>query len=87
MASKLFNLARIAQIAEKRTIPLQPRRFLRESIKNKQILFQRDDGTPVHLKGGFADKFLLQLTTVLIAIGFVDGILSLLTMAYPKKQG
>lgn len=33
------------------------------------LLFQIDDGVPVHLKGGLKDKLLVSLTWVLIGLG------------------
>ncbi|XP_017777756.1 PREDICTED: cytochrome c oxidase subunit 7A2, mitochondrial-like [Nicrophorus vespilloides] len=57
-----------------------PPRLLR-----KYELFQQDNGLPVHIKGGFADKALFTLTAVLIATGTLEGYRTLFNMAKPKK--
>lgn len=57
-----------------------------EHLRTKYEKFQRDDGTPVYLKGGLPDRLLFGMTVVLIAIGIVDGMTALITMALPKKK-
>lgn len=56
-----------------------------EGLRAKYEKFQREDGTPVYLKGGLPDRLLLGVTVVLIAIGMVDGMYTLLSMAFSKK--
>lgn len=56
-----------------------------ESLRTKYEKFQREDGTPVYIKGGLPDRLLLGVTVILIAIGMVDGMYMLLTMAFKKK--
>ncbi|XP_018573711.1 cytochrome c oxidase subunit 7A1, mitochondrial [Anoplophora glabripennis] len=61
------------------------KRFLSDSLKNKFTKFQIEDGIPVYLKGGFADKILFGISSTLCAFGIADGIYFLLSMAFPKK--
>lgn len=42
-----------------------------QKFQQKQILFQKDNGLPVHLKGGPADRMLMNLTFALCGIGLL----------------
>lgn len=48
-------------------------------------VFQKNDGVPVHLKGGPVDKFLFGITVALCAIGTVASLHTLYVLSYPKK--
>ncbi|XP_023610053.1 cytochrome c oxidase subunit 7A2, mitochondrial [Myotis lucifugus] len=54
MANTLGNLDALRQISQ-RTISTASRRQFENKVREKQKLFQEDDGIPVHLKGGVAD--------------------------------
>ncbi|KAJ8964141.1 hypothetical protein NQ317_002532 [Molorchus minor] len=62
------------------------RRHLTNDLKKKYEVFQRDDGLPVYLKGGFSDKILVITTAILCVVGVADGLFSMLKMAFPKKK-
>ncbi|KDR19493.1 cytochrome c oxidase subunit 7A1, mitochondrial-like [Zootermopsis nevadensis] len=55
------------------------------ALKKKQALFQKNDGVPIHLKGGPVDKVLYGITLALCAVGTVLSLQTLFVMAYPKK--
>lgn len=48
-------------------------------------VFQKNDGVPIHLKGGPVDKVLYGITLALCAVGTVLSLQTLFVMAYPKK--
>lgn len=41
------------------------------AIRHKQEYFQKDDGVPIHLKGGQADKLLVSFTFAMCALGLI----------------
>ncbi|KAK9753510.1 hypothetical protein QE152_g1975 [Popillia japonica] len=55
-------------------------------LLRKYSLFQMKNNLPVYIKAGFSDKFVFNSTVALIAVGLIDGMYTLLSMAYPKKQ-
>lgn len=55
-------------------------------LKRKQIHFQKENGLPVHLKGGSGDRVLMNLTFVLAGVGlFGTGKLFLDLIQGPKN--
>lgn len=55
-------------------------------IKLKQEFFQRQNGVPIHLKGGLADRLLFGLTVGLIGLGLLNHVVTYYGMMYPKKK-
>lgn len=43
-----------------------------EEFKKKQLLFQKDDNVPIHLKGGKRDKFFYYTTLTLAGFGLLN---------------
>jgi len=58
---------------------------VQNKVKENQVHFQRDDGLPIHLKGGLFDKFSYTAAMTLTAFGTVWGCYELFAYAMPKK--
>ncbi|XP_015424915.1 PREDICTED: cytochrome c oxidase subunit 7A2, mitochondrial isoform X1 [Myotis davidii] len=86
MANTLGNLDALRQISQ-RTISTASRRQFENKVREKQKLFQEDDGIPVHLKGGIADALLYRATMILTVGGTIYAIYQLALASFPKKQG
>ncbi|XP_056151683.1 cytochrome c oxidase subunit 7A2, mitochondrial-like [Lampris incognitus] len=69
----------------KRTITSSARRQIDNMVKEKQRLFQEDNGIPVHLKGGSKDALLYRATMALTVFGSGYVVYELLNAAMPKK--
>jgi hypothetical protein len=54
-------------------------------INISSCVLQKDDGVPVHIKGGPVDKFLFGITLALCAVGTIASFHTLYVMAYPKR--
>ncbi|KAL0969282.1 hypothetical protein UPYG_G00224990 [Umbra pygmaea] len=79
------QLMRLQQLS-RRTISSSGRRQVENVVKEKQKLFQADNGMPVHLKGGAADAILYRLTMALTVFGTGFALYELLVAAMPKKS-
>ncbi|XP_072312458.1 cytochrome c oxidase subunit 7A-related protein, mitochondrial [Eucyclogobius newberryi] len=55
-------------------------------VPDLQRLFQKSDGTPVHLKGGYADKLLYRTTMALTVGGVLYCMMALYMAAQPRKN-
>ena len=55
-------------------------------MKDKQKLFNVDNGLRVHQRGGFSDAALYNVCLGLIAVGGVMWLDAVYTMAFPKKD-
>lgn len=51
-----------------------------------QKFFQRPDGVPIHLKGGYPDRLLYRITMALTIGGAIYSLISLYIAAMPKKK-
>nr|XP_033498114.1 cytochrome c oxidase subunit 7A2, mitochondrial-like isoform X1 [Epinephelus lanceolatus] len=69
----------------RRTITSSTRRQIANSVKEKQKMFQEDNGMPIHLKGGSKDAVLYRATMTLTVFGSGYVVYELLTAAMPKK--
>ncbi|XP_071774292.1 cytochrome c oxidase subunit 7A2, mitochondrial-like [Centroberyx gerrardi] len=69
----------------KRTITSSARRQVDNTVKDKQKLFQEDNGMPIHLKGGSKDALLYRATMTLTIFGSGYVVYELLSAAMPKK--
>ncbi|XP_078518131.1 cytochrome c oxidase subunit 7A2-like, mitochondrial [Lissotriton helveticus] len=58
----------------------------RNTVRELQKLFQKPDGLPVHLKGGYADKLLYRITMVLALCGTVYSLVALYLAAQPQNK-
>ncbi|XP_020343805.1 cytochrome c oxidase subunit 7A2, mitochondrial [Oncorhynchus tshawytscha] len=75
---------RLQQLSS-RTISSSARRQVDNMVKEKQKLFQADNGIPVHLKGGAKDAILYRATMALTVFGSGFVVYELLNAAMPKK--
>ncbi|XP_068436394.1 cytochrome c oxidase subunit 7A2, mitochondrial-like [Clinocottus analis] len=73
------------QQLSRRTITSSACRQINNSVKEKQKLFQEDNGMPVHLKGGAKDSVLYRATISLTVFGAGYVMYELLSAAMPKK--
>jgi len=48
--------------------------------------FQKDDGVPVHLKGGFRDQVLYYSTVAICTFGLFEMFRNFYIMAFPQKK-
>ncbi|CAL1599811.1 unnamed protein product [Knipowitschia caucasica] len=55
-------------------------------VPDLQRIFQKSDGTPVHLKGGYADKLLYRTTMALTVGGVLYTLMALYMAAQPRKN-
>ncbi|XP_020505516.1 cytochrome c oxidase subunit 7A2, mitochondrial [Labrus bergylta] len=69
----------------RRTISSSARRQLDNTVKDKQKVFQEDNGVPVHLKGGTMDVLLYSATMFLTVFGSGYVVYELFSAAMPKK--
>ncbi|XP_037534264.1 cytochrome c oxidase subunit 7A2, mitochondrial [Nematolebias whitei] len=76
-----------------RTFPLLASRAFGSSsrqLKNKvpeiQKLFQKNNGLPVHIKGGSRDVLLYRVTMTLTLLGTCYSLYKLLVAAMPQKK-
>ncbi|XP_037603414.1 cytochrome c oxidase subunit 7A2, mitochondrial [Sebastes umbrosus] len=69
----------------RRTITSTARRQIDNSVKEKQKLFQEDNGMPIHLKGGSKDAVLYRATMALTVFGAGCVVYELFSAAMPKK--
>ncbi|XP_027130655.1 cytochrome c oxidase subunit 7A2, mitochondrial isoform X2 [Larimichthys crocea] len=69
----------------RRTIASSARRQVENTVKEKQKLFQEDNGMPIHLKGGSKDAVLYRATMALTVFGTGYVVYSLLSASMPKK--
>ncbi|XP_069493478.1 cytochrome c oxidase subunit 7A-related protein, mitochondrial-like [Ambystoma mexicanum] len=58
----------------------------RNKVPHLQKLFQRPDGLPVHLKGGYADKLLYRITMALAVGGTIYSLVALYLAAQPQTK-
>uniref|UniRef100_A0AAZ3PFE1 Cytochrome c oxidase subunit 7A2, mitochondrial n=1 Tax=Oncorhynchus tshawytscha TaxID=74940 RepID=A0AAZ3PFE1_ONCTS len=65
MYKQLMGLQQLSR----RTISSSARRQVDNMVKEKQKLFQANNGIPVHLKGGAKDAILYRLTMALTVFG------------------
>ncbi|XP_054565306.1 cytochrome c oxidase subunit 7A2, mitochondrial-like [Eptesicus fuscus] len=86
IANVLRNLLSLRQISQ-RTVSTASRRQFENKVREKQKLFQEDNGIPVHLKGGVADALLYSATMILTVGGTIYAIYQLAVASFPKKQG
>ncbi|XP_062325756.1 cytochrome c oxidase subunit 7A2, mitochondrial-like [Osmerus eperlanus] len=68
-----------------RTLTTSARKQVDNKIKEKQKLFQEDNGMPVHLKGGVKDAVLYRATMALTVFGSAFVVYELFGAAMPKK--
>ncbi|KAF1375045.1 hypothetical protein PFLUV_G00235350 [Perca fluviatilis] len=69
----------------RRSISSSARRQIDNCVKEKQKLFQEDNGIPIHLKGGSKDALLYRATMTLTVFGSGYVVYELLSAAMPKK--
>ena len=55
-----------------------------KAIKEKQRMFNVDNGLRVHERGGAGDKALMGITQVLVLVGSVMWVKTVYQMAYPN---
>ncbi|NXL56890.1 CX7A2 oxidase, partial [Chordeiles acutipennis] len=75
----------LRQISQ-RTISTASRRQFENRVREKQKLFQEDNGIPVHLKGGLMDALLYRVTMGISVFGTAYVVYQLLVTSMPKKQ-
>ncbi|XP_036928533.1 cytochrome c oxidase subunit 7A2, mitochondrial [Acanthopagrus latus] len=81
MYRQLMGLRQLSR----RTISSSARRQINNTVKEKQKLFQEDNGMPIHLKGGLKDALLYRATMTLTVFGSGYVVYVLFTAAMPKK--
>merc|ERR1712227_147525 len=55
-------------------------------LKEKQKMFNLDNGLRVHERGGMVDSALINLTMLLMAVGGVYWVQTVYTLAFPRKD-
>ncbi|KAL3049007.1 hypothetical protein OYC64_008476 [Pagothenia borchgrevinki] len=73
------------RLLSRRTITSSARRQADNGVKEKQKLFQEDNGLPIHLKGGVKDALISRFTMALTVFGSGYVVYELFTAAMPKK--
>ncbi|XP_033967132.1 cytochrome c oxidase subunit 7A2a isoform X2 [Pseudochaenichthys georgianus] len=73
------------RLLSRRTITSSARRQANNGVKEKQKLFQEDNGLPIHLKGGVKDALIYRFTMALTVFGSGYVVYELFTAAMPKK--
>ncbi|XP_033979947.1 cytochrome c oxidase subunit 7A2, mitochondrial [Trematomus bernacchii] len=73
------------RLLSRRTITSSARRQADNGVKEKQKLFQEDNGLPIHLKGGVKDALIYRFTMALTVFGSGYVVYELFTAAMPKK--
>ncbi|XP_022090989.1 cytochrome c oxidase subunit 7A2, mitochondrial-like isoform X2 [Acanthaster planci] len=58
---------------------------IQNKVKENQLRFQKDDGLPVHLKGGLMDTFSYTVIMGLTVAGTAWVCYELFTLSMPKK--
>ncbi|XP_041668093.1 cytochrome c oxidase subunit 7A2, mitochondrial-like [Cheilinus undulatus] len=81
MYRQLLGLRQLSR----RTISSSACRQIENSVKQKQKMFQEDNGIPIHLKGGTKDALLFRATMTLTAFGSGYVVYELFSAAMPKK--
>ncbi|XP_042244904.1 cytochrome c oxidase subunit 7A2, mitochondrial-like [Thunnus maccoyii] len=81
MYRQLMGLRQLSR----RTITSSARRQIENTVKEKQKLFQEDNGMPIHLKGGTKDVLLYRATMSLTVFGAGFVVYELFSAAMPKK--
>ncbi|XP_034714045.1 cytochrome c oxidase subunit 7A2, mitochondrial-like [Etheostoma cragini] len=81
MYRQLMGLRQLSR----RSLSSSARRQINNSVKEKQKLFQEDNGIPIHLKGGSKDALLYRATMTLTVFGSGYVVYELLSAAMPKK--
>ncbi|KAM6969680.1 cytochrome c oxidase subunit 7A2a [Tautogolabrus adspersus] len=81
MYKQLLGLRQLSR----RTISSSAQRQIDNSVKEKQKLFQEDNGMPIHLKGGTKDALLYRATMTLTVFGSGYVVYELFSAAMPKK--
>nr|ALS05218.1 hypothetical protein [Tortanus dextrilobatus] len=56
------------------------------ALKEKQKIFNIDNGLRIHERGGMGDKLLYQLSSVLVVVGGVLWVKTVYQMAFPPKN-
>ncbi|XP_053192090.1 cytochrome c oxidase subunit 7A2, mitochondrial-like [Scomber japonicus] len=69
----------------RRTFTSSASRQFENTVKEKQKLFQEDNGMPIHLKGGVKDVVLYRTTMTLTVFGAGYVMYELFSAAMPKK--
>ncbi|XP_037341893.2 cytochrome c oxidase subunit 7A2, mitochondrial-like isoform X1 [Pungitius pungitius] len=69
----------------RRSVTSSANRQMENSVKEKQKLFQEQNGLPVHLKGGTGDALLYRATMALTVFGASYVVFELFSAAMPKK--
>ncbi|XP_028294323.1 cytochrome c oxidase subunit 7A2, mitochondrial-like [Gouania willdenowi] len=82
MYRQLLSLRQLS----KQTLSSSARRQITNTVKDKQKLFQEDNGMPIHLKGGSKDALLYRATMTLTVFGSGYVVYELLTAAMPRKS-
>ncbi|KAM3871490.1 cytochrome c oxidase subunit 7A2, mitochondrial-like [Diretmus argenteus] len=78
-----LHLQALRQLSQ-RTLTTSARRQIENVVKDKQKLFQADNGMPVHLKGGSTDAVMYRATMTLTILGSGFVVYELLYAALPK---
>ncbi|XP_070835070.1 cytochrome c oxidase subunit 7A2, mitochondrial-like [Chaetodon trifascialis] len=81
MYRQLMGLRQLSR----RTIASSARRQMDNSVKEKQKVFQENNGMPIHLKGGSKDALLYRATMTLTVFGSGYVVYELFSAAMPKK--
>ncbi|XP_060918569.1 cytochrome c oxidase subunit 7A2, mitochondrial-like [Labrus mixtus] len=81
MYRQLLGLRQLSR----RTISSSARRQIDNTVKDKQKVFQEDNGLPIHLKGGTKDVLLYTATMILTVFGSGYVVYELFNAAMPKK--
>uniref|UniRef100_UPI0037E961E1 cytochrome c oxidase subunit 7A2, mitochondrial-like n=1 Tax=Semicossyphus pulcher TaxID=241346 RepID=UPI0037E961E1 len=81
MYRQLMGLRQLSR----RTISSSARRQIDNTVKEKQKMFQEDNGMPIHLKGGTKDALLFRATMTLTVFGSGYVVYELFSAAMPKK--
>ncbi|XP_072512704.1 cytochrome c oxidase subunit 7A2b [Salminus brasiliensis] len=76
----------VLQQVARRTLATTARRQVDNKVVQKQKLFQADNGTPVHLKGGAGDAVLYRATMGLTVMGTLFVLYELGKAALPQKK-
>ncbi|OCT68813.1 cytochrome c oxidase subunit 7A-related protein, mitochondrial [Xenopus laevis] len=58
----------------------------KNKVRDLQKLFQKPDGIPVHLKGGYTDRLLYRITMALTIGGAIYSLVALILAAQPQKK-
>ncbi|KAK1785944.1 hypothetical protein P4O66_017689 [Electrophorus voltai] len=77
----LLSLHRVATQAFSTTA-----RQLRNKVPDKQMIFQADNGLPVHIKGGTTDVLLYRLTMTITIVGTGISCYCLLVASMPRGK-